>query len=64
MEIIYPENMRCQLEYDSRDNFLIKYEQDGECFRNIPEIVNKDSELFYVFQYYKGHEFKRIKVML
>lgn len=46
MEIIYPENMRCQLEYDSRDNFLIKYEQDGERFRNIPEIVNEDSEVF------------------
>ena len=49
MTITYPENMRCQLEYDSRDNFLIKYEQDGECFRNIPEIVNKDSELFLRF---------------
>ncbi|WP_455447685.1 hypothetical protein [Streptococcus salivarius] len=46
MTIKYPENMRCQLEYDSRNNFLIKYEQDGEWFRNIPEIVNKDSELF------------------
>lgn len=46
MEIIYPENMRCLLEYNSRDNFLIKYEQDGERFRNIPEIVNEDSELF------------------
>lgn len=49
MTITYPENMRCQLEYYSRDNFLIKYEQDGECFRNIPEIVNKDSELFLRF---------------
>lgn len=46
MEIIYPENMRCQLEYDSRDNFLTKYEQDGEGYKNTPEIVNEDSELF------------------
>ncbi len=46
MEIMYPENMRCLLKYESRGNSFTKYEQDGEGFRNIPEIVNEDSELF------------------
>lgn len=46
MEIIYPENMRCLLEYYSRNNFLIKYEQDGEGYKNTTEMVNEDSELF------------------
>lgn len=46
MKIMYPENMRCLLKYDGRANFLTKYEKDGEGFRNIPEIVNEDSELF------------------
>lgn len=46
MKIMYPENMRCLLKYDSRANFLTKYEQDGERFRNNHERVNDDSELF------------------
>lgn len=46
MEIIYPENMRCLLKYDSRANILTKYEKEGEGFRNNPEKVNENSELF------------------
>lgn len=46
MKIMYPENMRCLLKYDGRANFLTKYEKDGEGFRNIPKIVNENSELF------------------
>lgn len=47
MKIMYPENMRCLLKYDSRANFLTKYEKDGERFRNISEIVDENSELFF-----------------
>lgn len=47
MEIMYPENMRCLLKYDSRANILTKYEKDGERFRNNPEKVNENSELFF-----------------
>lgn len=47
MKIMYPENMRCQLKYDSRANILTKYEKDGERFRNNPEKVNENSELFF-----------------
>lgn len=47
MKIMYPDNMRCLLKYDSRANFLTKYEKDGERFRDFPEIVNENSELFF-----------------